>query len=257
MPCGNRIVRRFDAPMTDRAFRTLILETSSRIGIVAVAEGDTILAERRLDERRRHARDLAPTVRDLLHQHGWKPSDVQAVIVDLGPGSYTGLRVGIMAAKAWAYATGCRLVGIPSFAAIAWQSAEALKPLAAPAILWVIGDAQQDRVYCQRFELGDSQSHPAVPRAVSPLQVRPCSEWMEAVAGGAFIAGPAVRLHRAKFPTAAKVVPEAAWDPQPSALLHLGLARLVRGESDPVMAVEPLYARRSSAEELWEKRRGV
>ena len=88
--------------------KILLLETSGRVGRVAVASPHAILQERRLDEARRHARDLAPAVQTLLQEQGWRPKNVDAIFVSLGPGSYTGLRVGIMSAKAFAYATGWR-----------------------------------------------------------------------------------------------------------------------------------------------------
>src|SRR5262245_8574874 len=94
--------------------RLLILETSGRRGLVAVALGGAVREARRLDDARRNAvaRDLAPTVAELLRGQGWKAVDLDAVLVSVGPGSYTGLRVGIMSAKALAYATRCGLVGI-------------------------------------------------------------------------------------------------------------------------------------------------
>src|SRR5207245_2582512 len=102
--------------------RLLLLETSGRVGHVALAEGQTLRGARRLDEARRHARDLAPAVRDLLKDAGWTAKSLDAVIVSRGPGSYTGLRVGIMSATALAYATGCKLLGIDTFAVIARQA---------------------------------------------------------------------------------------------------------------------------------------
>src|SRR5438067_2106851 len=125
--------------------RLLILETSGRIGLVGLAEGSRLVASRRLDEARRHARDLAPAVAELLKDQKWKPGDVQAVIVSRGPGSYTGLRVGIMSAKTFAYATGCPLLAIDTFAAIAAQA-----PVEASRVD-VIADAQQEKGYVQRF----------------------------------------------------------------------------------------------------------
>src|SRR5262245_19766278 len=62
-------------PLPDQP-RLLILETSGRTGQVAVAEGGVLRAVRALDETRRHARDLAPTVAELLAEQGWKPRDV-------------------------------------------------------------------------------------------------------------------------------------------------------------------------------------
>ena len=58
-------------------------------------------------------------MRDLLADQGWKARDLTGVIVSRGPGSYTGLRVGIMTAKTLAYATGCALLAIDTFAAVA------------------------------------------------------------------------------------------------------------------------------------------
>src|SRR5215471_12911522 len=102
--------------------RLLLLETSGRVGQVALAEGGRLRGVRRLEETRRHARDLAPAVRELLAAQGWRVRDLHGVIVSRGPGSYTGLRVGIMSAKALAYATGCTLLAIDTFAVIAGQA---------------------------------------------------------------------------------------------------------------------------------------
>ena len=80
--------------------RLLLIETSGRVGQVALADGPSVVGVRRLEESRHHARDLAPAVADLLAAASWTPRDLSAVAVSRGPGSYTGLRVGIMSAKA-------------------------------------------------------------------------------------------------------------------------------------------------------------
>src|SRR5688500_13907519 len=102
--------------------RFAILDTSQRVGWVALARGERVLASRRLDEARRHARDLAPALAELLAEQGWKARALEGVIVSRGPGSYTGLRVGLMSAKTLAYAAGCPLLAIDTFAAIALQT---------------------------------------------------------------------------------------------------------------------------------------
>ena len=117
--------------------RLLILETSTgRSGLVALADGAELRGLRRLDDSRRHGRDLAPAVRALLGEAGWKPRDVDAVVVSRGPGSYTGLRVGLMSAKTLAYATGCALLLIDTFAVVAAQAPAEATPLD------VLADAQ-------------------------------------------------------------------------------------------------------------------
>jgi tRNA threonylcarbamoyladenosine biosynthesis protein TsaB len=215
--------------------RLLIIETSGHVGHVALADSTSLLATRQLDETRRQARDLAPAVADLLTHVGWKPRDVSAVVVSRGPGSYTGLRVGIMSAKAFAYAVGCPVLAIDTFAAIAWQAPDEANPLD------VVADAQQQKLYLQRFE-----HH----QATSPLKIRPVVEWL-ADSPAAWVGGPALQLYRARLPAEMRPVEESLWEPRPESLLTLALKRWAAGERDDPFAVEPLYLRPSSAEEQW------
>ena len=219
--------------------RLLILETSHQPGVVALAAGDRILSERRLDEARRHARDLAPATAALLAEQGWRAPDLDGVVVSLGPGSYTGLRVGIMSAKALAYATGCRLLGVETFAAIALQA-----PDAADAVD-VIADAQQDKVYLQRFRRTEGW------QAITPLRISPFTDWLATLPPDVWVTGPGLAKHRERLPATVQVVPAEDWHPRASSLLGLALERWRRGERDDPFAVEPLYLRPSSAEEKW------
>lgn len=222
--------------------RLLILETSGRVGQVAVAAGEVLCAVRRLDEARRHARDLAPAVRDLLAGQGWRPRDVDAVVVGRGPGSYTGLRVGIVSAKAFAYATGCALVALDTFAVLAAQAPRAAERLD------VLADAQQDRVYVQGFAR-PARGEP--PQPATPLRIEPFADWLAAREPGAWVTGPGLRVQRQRLPAEARVVDEGLWDPQAESLLRLGLAAYRAGARDDVWTLEPLYLRPSSAEEQW------
>ena len=72
-----------------------------------------------LDPARRSARTLAPGIRHLLADAGWTPRDVALVAVSIGPGSFTGLRLGVMTAKAFAYAVGAPVLGIGTLEVIA------------------------------------------------------------------------------------------------------------------------------------------
>jgi tRNA threonylcarbamoyladenosine biosynthesis protein TsaB len=229
----------------DEPPRLLLIETSGRAGWAALAEGEALRGERRLDEARRHARDLAPAVAELLAERGWRPRDLDAVAVGLGPGSYTGLRVGVMSAKALAYAVGCALLGVETFAAVAGQA-----PADADR-LDVLGDAQQDKVYVQPFVRG-----PAGWKAAGALAVRPFAEWLAGRAADARVTGPGLHKWAARLPAGVPVVDAAAWDPRPASVLRLTLARYRAGERDDVWALEPLYLRPSAAEEQWKGRRG-
>lgn len=220
----------------------LIIETSSRSGQVALAEGPTLVQLRSLDETRRHAADLAPAVAGLLAAQSWKPRDLAAVIVSRGPGSYTGLRVGIISAKTLAYAIGCKLLAIDTFGAIALQA-----PMEATT-LDVIADAQQDKIYVQRYE-----PDPGGGRwFASSLAIQPFAEWLDHLGAGVWVSGPGLSKLRDRLPSAVHVVPPEQWNPRAESLLRLGLERFQAGASDDIWLVEPLYLRPSSAEEKWQ-----
>ena len=221
--------------------RLLILETSTgRSGLVARAEGPELRGTRRLDDARRHGRDLAPAVKSLLDEAGWKPRDVHAVVVSRGPGSYTGLRVGLMSAKAFAYATGCVVLGLDTFAAVA------VRAPAAAARLDVLADAQKDNVYVQPFGRDG-----AAWRPLAALAIRPFAEWLAGREASAWATGPGLRKWESHLPPDVPRVESAAWEPDAESLLRLGLTRYLAGESDDVWGLEPLYLRPSSAEEQW------
>jgi tRNA threonylcarbamoyladenosine biosynthesis protein TsaB len=224
--------------------KLLILETSGRVGRVAVALGPDLGEVRTLDETRRHARDLAPAVAALCKARGWAVRDLDGVIASIGPGSYTGLRVGLMSAKALAFATGCRLIGVQTFAAIARQSPSGVDRVA------VIADAQQQHVYAQVWQrTGDGWS------AIAPLAIRPFADWLANLHEGVWVSGPAVRLYESQFTDRNPRVPAEFREALPESLLELGLLRWRAGEADDVHALEPLYLRPSNAEENWDKRK--
>jgi tRNA threonylcarbamoyladenosine biosynthesis protein TsaB len=223
----------------------LILETSGRVGQVALARGSRLCGVRRLDEARRHARDLAPAVANLLDEQGFSPRDVQAVIVSRGPGSYTGLRVGIMSAKTFAYATGCVLLAVDTFAALALQAPPEANRLD------VLADAQQDKIYVQRYvRTGTEEDW----RPEVPLHIQKFADWTAQREEDVWVTGPGLAAYGSRLSDGALLVSSDRWDPQPESLLRIGLRRFRAGERDDFWSVEPLYLRPSAAEEKWQTR---
>jgi tRNA threonylcarbamoyladenosine biosynthesis protein TsaB len=229
----------------NKAERWLILETSGRCGQVALANGQDLRASRTLDAARRHARDLAPAVGALLNEQVWRPRDLTGVIVSRGPGSYTGLRVGIMSAKVFAYATGCVLIAVDTFAAVASQSPSEVH------LLDIIGDTQQDKVYHQQFARRPGGSE---VQAVSPLTIVEFPSWLAARNSAAWVSGPGLHRFHSRLPSSCRTVDSIHWDSSAQALLRLGQARHAHGEYDDPYALEPLYLRPSAAEEQWTRR---
>jgi tRNA threonylcarbamoyladenosine biosynthesis protein TsaB len=220
--------------------RVLVLETSGRVGRVAVARGRQLLADRRLDEGRRHARDLAPAVAELCRQCGWRVWELEAVVVSRGPGSYTGLRVGIMSAKAVAYVTGCVFLAIDTFAAIARQAPVEV------CRLDIVADAQQQNIYVQRWEQTG-----AGWQSVTPLMIQPASEWLADLPTGVWVSGPGLGAYETKLPASNRAVPEDMREALPRSLLDIAMERWHAGEADDFWSAEPLYLRPSNAERNW------
>lgn len=221
--------------------RLLLLETSQQPGVVALSVGDRLVGEVRLDEARRHARDLVPAAKRLLEQAGLRARQLDGVVVGLGPGSYTGLRVGVMSAKTLAFAVKCPLVGVETFAAIAHQAPRQADRLA------VLADAQQGKVYIQEFSRSGDRWIPT-----SELGIRLFDDWAKDLRGELWLTGPG--LERLGDLAGQPLAPRLDWTPRADSLLALGLASFHAGRRDDPFALEPLYLRPSSAEENWRKR---
>ena len=132
------------------ALKILALETTDAQGSVALCVGGEILTSRRLETERRSAQTLAPTIQETLTEFGWAPRDVDAVAVAVGPGSFTGLRVGVATAKMFAWAVGAKIVGVDALEAIA-SEIERLPNGEAAGTVSVGIDAQRGDAAVRRF----------------------------------------------------------------------------------------------------------
>lgn len=128
----------------------LALDTATDQAAVAVVDGlGAALALRHWASGRRHTVELAPTVRDLLLEAGVAPPELAAVAVAIGPGSYTGLRIGLALAKGLALATGCLVVGIPTLDIVAAACSPPFMPR--DVDLWALLAAGRGRMIACRY----------------------------------------------------------------------------------------------------------
>jgi tRNA threonylcarbamoyladenosine biosynthesis protein TsaB len=200
------------------------------------------LHTKNLDETRRHARDLAPAVRDLLAAESWQPRQIDAVAVSRGPGSYTGLRVGIISAKVFAYATGKPLIAVNTFDIIAAQAPDDVVDID------VLADAQQAKIYVQRYTRAGQR--PLEP--TTPLTIQPIAQWLAERPKDRWATGPGLRV--SEMSALDRIVDTNWWDPNPESFVQVAAARYRQSRFDDAWTVEPLYLRASAAEEQWQAR---
>jgi tRNA threonylcarbamoyladenosine biosynthesis protein TsaB len=104
--------------MTDRRY-ILAIETATATGSIALGEEERLVDVVPLDQAQRHGVELMPAIDRICQDYSIQPPDLRAVCVSIGPGSFTGLRIGVTTAKMLAHTTGCALVAVPTLDVIA------------------------------------------------------------------------------------------------------------------------------------------
>lgn len=151
--------------------RVLGIETATMVCGAAVAEDGRVVAECQVEARNVHAERLMSLVKQALAAAGAGLDAVDAIAVSEGPGSFTGLRVGVSAAKGLAYATGKPLVGVPTLAALAEHAVRA-SAVPAGSVIVPLLDARRGEVYYQLFSQENGDAVPiGEPRAAEISEV--------------------------------------------------------------------------------------
>lgn len=224
--------------------RIIVIETSSLQGEIALADEGGLLACAPLTAARKHARDVAPLAKELLERDGGKTDDIDLILVDIGPGSYTGLRVGLMTAKSFAYATGAPVIGIDAMTALAEDA-----PYGATTICPMV-DAQQGLIYTAVYQRHDDQP----PTRAKDIQITSVEEWAQQLAPGTYITGPALERFAHLVPESCRLAPKDEWNPTARGLFAAGMRAYAAGVRDDAWTLEPLYLRPSAAELKWDQR---
>ncbi|OUM93097.1 MAG: tRNA N6-adenosine(37)-N6-threonylcarbamoyltransferase complex dimerization subunit TsaB [Firmicutes bacterium ZCTH02-B6] len=231
--------------------RVIGLDTSTATGGVALLEGDRLVGEYTLNlQRTTHAERLMPALERVMGDAGWDAAaGVDGIAVALGPGSFTGLRIGVVTAKALSYAWGAPLAGVPTLEAMAYQASGA-DGLLCPAI-----DARHGHVFCAAYRLEGGW-----PVQVLGAQLRAFDEWLDEVDSLAtgervVFVGDGVDAHwqAAVQRLGARAVrpPAGLRTLRSAAVAALGAWRLRQGRQDDPAALVPLYLRESEAERKW------
>jgi tRNA threonylcarbamoyladenosine biosynthesis protein TsaB len=221
--------------------RILALETSSLSGSVAALEDDQLLGQTAFDPDQRTAQSFAPAIRDQLDAVGWRPRDIQLVAVTRGPGSFTGLRVGVTAAKTLAYAVSAHVVGLDTLRVIAWQAKEAADHICA------VLNAQRQQVFVARFQHIDQEW-----TTVTPTSIVDNEAFLASLDARVSVTGTGLARLRDRLPDGVHAVDPSLWAPQAATVGILGYHDTQSGRRDDLWKLTPEYFRKSAAEEKLE-----
>lgn len=220
------------------------VETSGREGSLALREDERLIDERSLSHQgRRHAQALVKEVDDSLRANSLQSKDVDVVAVSIGPGSFTGLRVGVTFAKTWCYAAGSRLVAVDTLLALAENS----PPDTEHAVAVV--DAGRGELYVGEF----TRSMDGVFQRDGAVRIEPADDVATSRRPFDYVTGPALERYGSLFAGRCRIAPENARTPCADTVAALG-RRLAREEHfADVWTLEPFYLRKSAAEEKCER----
>jgi tRNA threonylcarbamoyladenosine biosynthesis protein TsaB len=236
---------------------TLAFDTSGFAGSVAVLDGSRLLHEIALDADRGSARTLAPAIAGVLKIAGLEPAQIKLVATTVGPGSFTGLRVGVTTAKTFAYAVGADMLGISTLEAIAHGvPSEVLS--GAPREFHSILDAQRRELFLGRFHcdgsnktvnpVGQADHLPILARS-EPDKIVAADEWLTSLTAGTVVTGTGITKIEQRLPSGVVAVPESNRQPRASIIGRLACRDYRLGRRDDLWKLAPLYLRPSYAEE--------
>lgn len=235
--------------------RVLSFDTSSPACTVAVVDATSdaadLMAEINAWTPRGHMARLLPQIDTTLRETGIAKEELEAVVVGLGPGSFTGLRIGVTIARTLAQLLDIPIVGVPSLDAIARRVG------AFEGAICTIIDAKREEVYAAVYE----SSGGSIKRLTDFKPLSPESlvyELAEENIPRVLLVGDGISAHRKVFEGhlggRAVFSPRDFWWPRAADLAAIAAPRLVEGAVDDLFSLVPIYARLSQAEELWLKK---
>ncbi len=242
--------------------RHLAIECSGFGGSVSIFEDDLEIARQALPSNIGSVRTLAPSIKSILAQETAKPATPVFISVTAGPGSFTGLRVGITTAKMLGLAWQIPLVAVDTLECIAQRAATAC-PLELGTLIVPVLNAFRKQVFAGAWAVQNGSL-----LTVKPTQVVNAQHWQESALyslvdcssdkstlrlGQILVTGPGLREYPLIVPSAGvrcRTLPESIWDPSSTEVGYLGLAKYLQGETSTAESLCANYVRASAAEEI-------
>jgi tRNA threonylcarbamoyladenosine biosynthesis protein TsaB len=217
------------------------IETATSLGSIALVTESEVIAEYTLNIRRTHSERLMGMIARLLSDTDVALTDLDGIAVSIGPGSFTGLRIGLSTAKGLCFANTLPLTAVPTLEAMASRMCFARYPVC-PLL-----DARKQEVYAAIYDVSDG----AVREALAPGTIS-IEDLLKQIPRPAIFSGDGSTIFRdpirEKLGDDAFFVPSDAAHPDAAAVARLGLSAFRKGEHAEFFGLEPIYLRRSEAE---------
>ncbi|MFH1422547.1 MAG: tRNA (adenosine(37)-N6)-threonylcarbamoyltransferase complex dimerization subunit type 1 TsaB [Planctomycetota bacterium] len=215
------------------------IETSSPYGGVAVIRDNSILADKTFTDEFIHGKELVLSIKEILENSHIKPAEIDVIAVCIGPGSYTGVRIGIACAKTLAWSLHCKLTGVSSLEALAF----AVKHCSAKHIVPVI-DGHRNSFYYAVFRIDKDK----ITR-VTPDSILSFGQVINHIPADSLLTGNGlIKLQNHITASNIEIGVKNKWYPNAETIALIGKSLAEKGEFASPESLEPLYLRPSEAE---------
>lgn len=222
------------------------IETATVVAGVAVVNDDKVLAEEFVNNKLNHSQNLMPMISRVMDAAGISPKELGGIAVSNGPGSFTGLRIGLAAAKSMAQVLQLPLVGVPTLDALAYNM-QGQGEIVCPIL-----DARKNQVYTAIYQVGSSlellTDYLAIPVTELIDKLKQLPGKITLVGDGVPVFGQQIRE---AMPQQIEIAPPINCMPRGSSVGMLGLKQLQAGGGHDWLYLEPTYVRASEAEVTW------
>jgi tRNA threonylcarbamoyladenosine biosynthesis protein TsaB len=220
--------------------RALALETSGRLGSVALAEDGVAVAVERFDYGLQNAARILLLIDGLCRAHRWTPSDPRQLYISIGPGSFTGLRIAVTLAKTLAFVTGAAVIPVQTVDVLAQNA-----PAEARELIIVL-DAKRGQIFTSRLirEAG-------IWKQIEPPHLDRLPDVLARAGRPVHLLGEGIPYHRDAFTESPEIIATApdTWIGRAEVVASLGYQLALGGNAVDLISLVPLYIRRPEAEE--------
>ncbi|MFZ5985730.1 MAG: tRNA (adenosine(37)-N6)-threonylcarbamoyltransferase complex dimerization subunit type 1 TsaB [Bacillota bacterium] len=230
--------------------KILALDTSTLVAAVAVMENEKLLGEYLINHKKTHSQKLMPMIKEILHELELDPKSVDVFAASTGPGSFTGLRIGVTTVKAMAFAAGKPVVGVPTLDAMAYNI-----PMSSFTVCPIM-DARNNQVYTALYEWKEKTQE----RVTDYLGI-PITELVGIIrkkGKKVIFLGDAVEIHeeflKSELKGDCEFAPGSLRLQRAASVAQIAYLKAKEGSLETSFEMVPFYLRKSQAEREFEKK---